>query len=345
MAHPKKATVTTDDLKSWAADQDEHPDPMWDMIFDAIEDPIFLLSTTGEILSVNAASERFLGLSRAEILGKHCYHLVHHTETFVEGCPFVRSQTSKKSEHYEFILNDRWSRVSIDPILDPRGEIVGAIHIITDIHDLLAATTELARIGKIIENTNDGILSTAVDGAIDGWNQGVIRLLGYPEEILGTLNIMDLFMDDDFDPKNIVVLVQSAKTIDRFEAALRQNNGNKIEVSVGVSPEFDERDIFSGVSYIITDLTRQRKAERELLAYITEAVLRLKKPVEIIRNNIEDFTELLASESISIEEIRILLKIQVTNTEQVLENLAEMNRAIVSRNEHIPEDYREFLSK
>jgi PAS domain S-box-containing protein len=166
MTHPKKATVTPADLRSWAENQDETPDPMWDLIFDAIEDPIFLLSTTGEILNINTASERFLNLSRAEILGKHCYHLVHQTQTFMEGCPFVKSMDTKKREHYEFILNDRWSRISIDPILDEQGTVVGAIHIISDIHDLLAATAELARIGKIIENTKDGILSTTVDGTI-----------------------------------------------------------------------------------------------------------------------------------------------------------------------------------
>ena len=345
MAHPEKATITSSDLKSWAADQDEHPDPMWDMIFDAIQDPIFLLSTTGEILNINTASERFLNLTRSEILGKHCYELVHQTQTFMKGCPFVKSQTTKKSEHYEFILKDRWSRISIDPILDAQGEIVGAIHVISDIHDLLAATTEMARIGKIIENTNDGILSTSVEGTITGWNQGVIRLLEYPEESLQAMNVRDLFADTDFDPKNIAGLVQSDIPIERFEATLLRENGEKVVVSIGASPAFDERDVFSGVSYIITDLSKQRKAEQELLAYITEAVLRLKKPVEIIKNNIEDFTELLVKESISIDDMQMLLKIQITNTEQVLENLADLNRAIVSKNEHMPEDYREFLSQ
>jgi len=96
MAHPEKATITSSDLKSWAADQEQHPDPMWDMIFDAIEDPIFLLSTSGELLNINASSERFLNLSRSEILGKHCYELVHHTQTFMKGCPFAKSKISKK---------------------------------------------------------------------------------------------------------------------------------------------------------------------------------------------------------------------------------------------------------
>jgi len=345
MAHPEKAPVTPSDLRSWAADQDETPDLMWDMIFDAIEDPIFLLSTTGEILNINSSSERFLNLSRAEILGKHCYELVHQTQTFMAGCPFVKSKTSKKREQYEFILNNRWSRISVDPILDKQGEVVGAIHIISDIHDLLAATTEMARIGKIIEKTKDGILSTTIDGTIIGWNKGVIDLLGYPEETLQAMNVSELFTETDFDPKNIAGLVQSGVPIKRFEETLQRENGETVVVSIGASPGFDERDVFSGVSYIITDLTSQRKAEQELLAYITEAVLRLKKPVEIIKNNIEDFTELLVNESISIEDMQMLLKIQITNTEQVLENLAELNRAILNRNEHLPEDYREFLSQ
>lgn len=345
MAHPEKATVTSSDLKSWAADQDEHPDPMWDMIFDAIKDPIFLLSTTGEILNVNTASERFLNLSRSEILGKHCYELIHHAHTFIEGCPLVKSKISKQSEHYETILNNRWCRVSIDPVFDAQGEIVGLIDVISDIHDLLEATTEMARIGRIIENTNDGILSTTVEGTITGWNKGFIQLMGYPEEILLTMNVRDLFTEANFDPKNIAGLVRSDKPIDRFEATLMRKNGETIVVSIGVSPWFDERDIFSGVSYIITDLTSQRKAEQELLVYITEAVLRLKKPIEIIKSNVEDFTELLVNQSISVEDMQMLLKIQITNTEQVLENLAELNRAIVKRNEQLPEDYRNFISQ
>jgi hypothetical protein len=157
------------------------------------------------------------------------------------------------------------------------------------------------------------------------------------------MNIRDLFADTEFDPKNIAGLVQSGIPIKRFEETLQRENGEKAVVSIGASPGFDERDVFSGVSYIITDLTSQRKAEQELLAYITEAVLRLKKPVEIIKNNIEDFTDLLVNQSISVEDMQMLLQIQITNTEQVLENLAELNRAIVSRNKNMPEDYREFI--
>ena len=106
---------------------------IWDKTFNAIQDGIILLDSNQNIIQSNQAFLDLVGKTKDEILGKHCYHFVHDTECPIGECPFVRMQGSIQREVSEVIINGVVCSVMVDPILDDEKNIIGAVHIVTDI--------------------------------------------------------------------------------------------------------------------------------------------------------------------------------------------------------------------
>lgn len=105
----------------------------WQVIFDNISDAVSLLAEDGVVLKCNAAMEKLVGKTSAEIIGRHCYEVVHGASMPVDGCPFIRARQSRRREIMELSFNGRDFTVLVDPLLDPQGKFTGAVHIITDI--------------------------------------------------------------------------------------------------------------------------------------------------------------------------------------------------------------------
>ena len=81
-----------------------------------------------------------------------------------------------------------------------------------------------------------------------------------------------------------------------------------------------------------------------LIAYITESANRLRHPIEIVHDNLRELEKQVEQEGPP-DDLKIRLQLQVKNTEQIVENLRELNQAIVTDNKEIPEAYREFISR
>jgi two-component system sensor kinase FixL len=94
-----------------------------------------ILDQEFKIVRVNAAAISFFNLPLEGVVGNHCYTLMHGTNEPVEICPL--SQMMKTKTHEETELYDdktkAWFHVSVDPILDDKGEITRAVHTVKDI--------------------------------------------------------------------------------------------------------------------------------------------------------------------------------------------------------------------
>ncbi|MDD4126966.1 MAG: PAS domain S-box protein [Methanomicrobium sp.] len=338
--------INAEELDEWTKKQLESPDIMWPMIYDAIADPVFILSNQGVILYCNRVSADFLGIPLEEIPGKHCYEMVHKTATFINGCPFVKSMSSKKRESYQLIIDEKWYMVTIDPLINDNNEVIGAIHFIKNINEIVSLNASRNNLAGIIENTTDAIGVYLSDGTITYWNHGSEILSGYSEKEMIGKNIKELIPEEIlphfFD---VIEKVTSNIPVERFETIISNKNGEDKEVSMVVQPVYDSKKEISGFSFMAHDLSHERKAERELIYFITESALRIKRPVEILRNNLEEMKNLLASGNISENDVEKLLDVKISNANQILENLKELNAAIIESEKKIPEEYARFLKR
>lgn len=105
----------------------------WHATFDAINDTVFLLDLENRIQRCNEATAEMLDKTFGEIIGHHCWELVHGTSEPIEGCPVVRLWGTRGRETLVWQRDDRWFHVSADPVLDEDGDLIGAVHIMSDI--------------------------------------------------------------------------------------------------------------------------------------------------------------------------------------------------------------------
>jgi two-component system, LuxR family, sensor kinase FixL len=118
------------------------------------------------------------------------------------------------------------------------------------------------RLAAIVESSDDAIVSTDLDGIILSWNRGATRMFGYAaEEALG---------------RSIAILVpdglEGIGGVDRLEAGARHHyetvrrtkDGQRLDVSVIVSPIEDAARKVVGASAILRDITDIKAVERAL---------------------------------------------------------------------------------
>ena len=105
----------------------------WQSTFDAISSSVFLLNLDCRILRCNKASELLFCKTQDEIIGRHCWELVHGTNKPIPECPMSSMKKERQRKSIALPVDDHWLQVTVDPILDKSGKLTGAVHAIDDI--------------------------------------------------------------------------------------------------------------------------------------------------------------------------------------------------------------------
>ena len=114
----------------------------WEISFNAISDPLCLLNNDGQIIRFNKAMKNFIGKEDREILTRRCWEVLHQTDRPIPECPFPRMLVSLKRESSILSVGERVLNVSVDPVIDKKGKLAGAVHIISDITEAKKAEEE-----------------------------------------------------------------------------------------------------------------------------------------------------------------------------------------------------------
>jgi two-component system, sensor histidine kinase and response regulator len=123
----------------------------------------------------------------------------------------------------------------------------------------------VTRLAAIVDSAEDAILSKSLDGTIISWNKGAERLYGYTrEEILGQ-HISVLFPPehaDDFD--RYIDSIKRGERIEHFETVRLTRDGQRLDVSLTLSPIHNSVGKLAAISSIARDIQEQKRIEREL---------------------------------------------------------------------------------
>ena len=122
----------------------------WHVTFDAIRDPIFLTDLAGKILRYNTAMAEFSQRSSAEIAGHSCRLLVCKLES-MEKCPLNQMKKSHRRETGVLAIRGRYFELTVDPLFDKTGDLIGAVHIMADITQRKKAEDKLKQYQEHLE--------------------------------------------------------------------------------------------------------------------------------------------------------------------------------------------------
>jgi PAS domain S-box-containing protein len=240
----------------------------WRATFDAISDAVFLMDMGGTVLRCNKAMTRLLGKPFSEIIGRPCWELVHGRSEPIEECPLVRMRETRRRESLVLPRGDRWFDVVVDPRLDEGSDLIGAVHIMTDITERRRAEEALQeseeRHRSLFERVPVGLYRTTPQGEILDVNPALVQMLGYPNrETMLAVNTADGYANPE-DRARWQALVDREGIVSDFEAPWRRYDGRVIWVreSARAAREADGRVLY--YEGAVEDITERKQAEEAL---------------------------------------------------------------------------------
>ena len=122
-----------------------------------------------------------------------------------------------------------------------------------------------SRLAAIVESSDDAIIAKDLDGIIQSWNAGAERLFGYTRRRDHRPAVTMLIPPERRDEEDrILATLRRGERIEHFETVRLAKDGQRIEVSLTVSPIHDADGEIIGASKIARDITERRRAERAL---------------------------------------------------------------------------------
>ena len=153
--------------------------------------------------------------------------------------------------------------VTVASIRDEDGLIVGASAVARDVSEQRQALAVAQRLAAIVEDSDDAILSTTLDGSIMSWNAAAERLYGYiGQEIVGK-SFRLLVPEDRTDEITAVeAKIKAGQHVEHLQTKRVRKDGTVFPVSATVSPIRDADGTIIGASVIHRDMTEQERAAK-----------------------------------------------------------------------------------
>jgi PAS domain S-box-containing protein len=119
----------------------------WERTFEAVPDLICILDQSHRIVRVNKAVADRLGCAPEDLMGRHCYEVMHGTEAPLSCCPHTQLLADGQ-EHWAEVREERLGgdfSVCVTPLRYADGQASGAVHVAHDITSRKAAEQALRR--------------------------------------------------------------------------------------------------------------------------------------------------------------------------------------------------------
>jgi PAS domain S-box-containing protein len=121
------------------------------------------------------------------------------------------------------------------------------------------------RFAAIVEWSEDAIISGTLDGIIISWNAGAQRMYGYTEaEVVGKPITILVPAERPDEENRTLETLRAGGRIENFETIRVTKAGQRISVSLSISPIKDSSGRIVGISGIARDITGRKLAEEAL---------------------------------------------------------------------------------
>jgi PAS domain S-box-containing protein len=248
-------------------------------IVESSEDAILSKNLDGIIQSCNARAEELFGYTAAELIGQSIRLLIPPDRQAEEDEILARIRRGERIEHFETVRQDKAGQpidvsLSISPVRDANGRIVGIAKLVRDITEQkrlareLEAQREWFRV--TLASIGDGVIASDPDGRVTYMNEPARQMTGWPtNEAIGQplADVFRIISEKTRKPVdhpaelvlrtgNIVGLANHTVLIDR--------NGVERPIADSAAPIRGADGRIIGVVLVFRDVTEERRAEEAI---------------------------------------------------------------------------------
>lgn len=236
-------------------------------LIDLSYEPIFTWHFDDGIMEWNKGCEQLYGYDRAEAIGKNSRDLLKtefpssSTNEYLE----TLQQTGQWSGVLKQLASDGrevWVESRLQVIESEGKQLV--LETNRDITDKLRGEESTIRLAAIVESSNDAIIGKTLEGIITNWNDGARRIFGYSEEeVVGQpINILIPPDRQDEEPA-IIERLKRGERVDHYQTIRVRKDGQKIDLSLTISPIRNALGRIIGASKIARDITEHKRLQEE----------------------------------------------------------------------------------
>ncbi|MDB9342504.1 PAS domain S-box protein [Nodularia spumigena CS-586/05] len=252
-------------------------------IVESSQDAIISKTLNGKITSWNQAAEQLLGYTAFEAIGQQITMLIPVERQSEAALILQRIHRGERVDSYETQRQHKDGSLvdvalTISPIRDENGVVIGASKIARDIRDRKRLEAERnqaelqqrqsnAQLEDFFDNASDLIQSVSLqDGRFLYVNRAWLTTLGYQRDELAALTIFNLIAPDCLrDCQGIFQELQSGAVdyVERWEIAFVSKTGQKILLEGSINVRY-QAGIPIATRAILRDVTAQRQVEKTL---------------------------------------------------------------------------------
>jgi PAS domain S-box-containing protein len=235
---------------------------------------IFMMDTSGHVISWNPGAERLKGYRADDIIGRS-FSCFYTSDDIERGTPEESLRLAAAQDRFERegwrVRKDGsrfWANAVITSIRDDSGNLIGFAKVTRDFSERKKTEEALKQseqqMRSLFEFSPDAIVSSDQEGKITAVNSGMERLFGYKrEELLG--QSVDIMLPERF--RSVHPSHRKAYSVQAsvrpmglgLELYGRRKDGTEFPVDIMLSPiETAEGQV---VLSVIRDITERKKAE------------------------------------------------------------------------------------
>ena len=226
---------------------------------------IFLVEVeTRRVVESNPAFRESLGYSEEELRRMTLYDIVADDRKSVDANirRIVEQRSTfvgeRKYRHKDGSLMD--VEVSASIVLHHGKETMCVVA--HDVTERKRAEETSSRLAAIVESSNDAIIGKTLDGIITSWNRGAQETYGYSaEETVGKPVSMLAPPDRHNEIPGIMEKLRGGEHVNNYETVRVKKNGERIDVSLTISPITNSAGNVVGASTIARDITARKRVE------------------------------------------------------------------------------------
>lgn len=125
-----------------------------------------------------------------------------------------------------------------------------------------------AMLAAIIDSSEDAIISKDLNSVVTSWNKAAERMFGYTEKEMIGKHIKTLIPLERMDEEDMIISkLRKGERIEHFETVRVAKSGQKLHISLTVSPIRNSKGEVVGASKIARDITKQKEDEQMIKQY------------------------------------------------------------------------------